>query len=169
VVSVEIGIAAGLSYVREQSEEAFSLCRPICNCVLSIGVLDHRVRDTKGQHVFDEDAVGQYLSDVSVAGTRQRATRGFQLNRNDTMTCADQVVWTPGEAIPVGDQRPSWVAPAGVGIDNRARRQPGLVPTKVQPACECHRSQGDQEKHHRLRTQMRISSRTSTRNARPKP
>jgi hypothetical protein len=97
VASVEIGIAAGLSYVREQSEEAFSLCRPICNCVLSIGVLDYRVRDTMGQHVFDEDAVGQYLSDVSVAGTRLRATRGFQLNRNDTMTGADQVVWTPGE------------------------------------------------------------------------
>jgi hypothetical protein len=161
-------MAVGLSHVREQSEESFSLCRPICNCVPSVGILDDRVRHTNGQYVFDQDAVGQGLSDVSVAGTRQRATRGFQFNRNDTMTGVDQVVWTPGEAISVGDQRPSWVAPASVGINNRARRQSGLVPTKVQPASECHHSQGDQEKRHRLRTQVRMSSRTSTRNARPK-
>jgi hypothetical protein len=66
---VEIEIAAGLSHVREQSEEIFSLCRPICNCVPSVGILDDRVRHTNGQYVFDQDAVGQDLSDVSVAGT----------------------------------------------------------------------------------------------------
>jgi hypothetical protein len=61
-------MAAGLSHVREQSEEIFSLCRPICNCVPSVGVLDDRVWHTNGQYVFDQDAVGQDLSDVSVAG-----------------------------------------------------------------------------------------------------
>ena len=59
---------------------------PYSNCVLNVGVLDDRVWHTNGQYVFDQDAVGQDLSDVSVAGTRQRATRRFQLNRNDTMT-----------------------------------------------------------------------------------
>ena len=165
---MEIGIAAGLSHVREQSEEVFSLCRPICNCVLTVGVLDDRVRHTHGQYVFDQDAVGQDLSDVSVSGTRPRATRGFELNRNDTMTVVDQVVWTPGKAMPVGDQRLSEVATASVGINNRARREAGLLTAKVEPAYECHHSQGDQEKRHCQRTQVRISSRTSTRNARPK-
>jgi hypothetical protein len=84
------------------------------------------------------------------------------------MTGVDQVVWTPGEAMPVGDQRLSEVAPVGVGINNSARRQACLLTAKVEPACECHHSQGDQEKRHRQRTQVRISSTTSTRNARPK-
>lgn len=48
MASVEIGIAAGLSHVREQSEEIFSVCRSICNCVLSVGVLDDRVWHTNG-------------------------------------------------------------------------------------------------------------------------
>jgi hypothetical protein len=69
VASVEIGIAAGLSHVREQSEEVFSLGRPICNCVLNVGVLDDRMRHMNGQYVFHQGAVGQDLSDVSVAGT----------------------------------------------------------------------------------------------------
>jgi hypothetical protein len=69
VASVKIGIAAGLSHLREQSEEIFSLCRPICNCVLSIGVLDDRVRHPNGKYVFDQDAVGQDLSNISVAWT----------------------------------------------------------------------------------------------------
>ena len=77
MASVEIGMAAGLSDVREQSEESFSLCRPICNCVPSVGILDDRVRHTNGQYVFNQHAVGQDLSDVSVAGTRPRATGGF--------------------------------------------------------------------------------------------
>ena len=48
-------------------------------------------------------------------GPRQRAPRRLQLNRNDTMTGVDQVVWAPGEAMPVGDQRLSagaWRLPA---------------------------------------------------------
>ena len=53
MASVEIGTAAGLSHVREQSEEIFSLCRSIFNCVLSVGVLDDRVRHMNGQDVFD--------------------------------------------------------------------------------------------------------------------
>jgi hypothetical protein len=122
VASVEIGIAAGLSHVREQSEEIFSLCRPICNCVLSVGVLDDRVWHTNGQYFFDQDAVGKDLSDVSVAGTGLRATSGFELDRDNTITGVDQVVWSPGEAMPVGYERLSEVAPAGVGVDNRARR-----------------------------------------------
>ena len=165
---MEIGIAAGLSHLREQSEEIFSLCWPICNCVLSVGVLDNRVRHTNGQCVFDQDAVGQDLSDVSVAGTRQRATRRLQLDGNDSMTGVNQVVWAPGEAIPVGDQRPAAVVNAGVGINNRARREACPLTAKVEPAYECHHSQGDQEKRHCQRTQVRISSTTSTRNARPK-
>ena len=158
----------GLPHVREQSEEGFSLGRPICNWPLSVGVLDDRVWHTNGQYVFDQDAVGQDLSDVSVAGTRQRATRRLQLNWNDTMTGVDQVVWAPGEAVPVGDQRLSAVATAGVGINDCARRETCLLTTKVEPAYECPHSQGDQEKRHYQRTQVRISSRTSTRNARPK-
>lgn len=165
---MEIGIAAGLSHVREQSEDIFSLGRPICNCVLSVGVLDDRVWHTNGQYVFDQDAVGQDLSDVSVAGTRHRASRRLQLNRNDTMTCVDQVVWVPGEAMPVGDQQLSAVATASVGINDRAGRQARLLTTKVEPSYECHHSQGDQEKRHCQRTLVRISSTTSTRNAKPK-
>jgi hypothetical protein len=53
VASVEIRTAAGLSHVREQSEQVFSLCRSICNCVLSVGVLDDRVRHMNGQYIFD--------------------------------------------------------------------------------------------------------------------
>jgi hypothetical protein len=168
VASVEIGIAAGISHLREQSEEVFSLDRTICNCVLSVGIFDDRVRHTNCQYVFDQDAVGQELSDISFAGTRHRATGGFQLNRNDTMTGVNQVVWTPGKAMTVRDQRPADVAPAGVGINNCARREVRLVTAKVEPAYECHDSQGDQEKCHCHRTRVRISSRTSTRNARPK-
>ena len=165
---MEIGIAAGLSHVREQSEEAFSLCRPISNCVLNVGVLDDRMRHTNGQYVFHQGAVGQDLSDVSVARTRQRATRRLQLNRNDTMTGVDQVVWAPGEAMLVGDQGLSAMATASVGINNRAGREACLLTTKVEPAYECHHSQGDQEKRHRQRTELRISNTTSTRNAKPK-
>ena len=84
------------------------------------------------------------------------------------MTGVDQVVWAPGEAMPVGDQRLSAVATAGVGINNRAGREACLLTTKVEPAYECHHSQGDQEKRHCQRTQVRISSTTSTRNAKPK-
>jgi len=108
------------------------------------------------------------LSDVSVTRTRPWASRGFQLNRDDTMAGVDQVVRTPGEAMPVGDQRVSEVAPTGVGIYNSAPRQACLLTAKVEPAYECHHSQGDQEKRHSQRTQVRISSSTSTRNARPK-
>ena len=165
---MEIGIAAGLSHVREQSEEVFSLGRPISNCVLNVGVLDDRMRHTNCQYVFDQDAVGQDLSDVSVAGTQQRATRRFQLNRNDIMTGVDQVVWATGEAMPVGDQRLSAVATASVGINNRAGRDACLLTTKVEPAYECHHSQGDQEKRHCQRTKVRSSSKTSTRKAKPK-
>jgi hypothetical protein len=145
VASVEIGTAAGLSHLCEQSEKVFSLCRTICNCVRNVGVFDDRVRHTNAQYVFDQDAVGQELGDVSVAGTRQRATRGFQLNRNDTMAGVNQVVWTPGEAMTVRDQRPADVALGGVGINNCARREVRLVTAKVEPAYECHQSQGDQE------------------------
>jgi hypothetical protein len=165
---VEIGTAAGLSHLREQSEKVFSLCRTICNCVLSVGVIDDRVRHTNAEYVFDQDAVGQDLSDVSVAWTRERATRGFQLNRNDTTGSIDQVVWTPGEAVTVRDQRPADVAPGGVGINNYAWREVRLLTAKVEPAQECHHSQRGQEKRHCHGTQVRISTRTSTRNARPK-
>ena len=134
MASVEIGTAAGLSHVREQSEEIFSLGRPIRNCVLTVGVLDDGMRHTDGEYVFDQDAVGQDLSDISVAGARLGATRGFELNRNDTMTGVDQVVRTPSEAMPVGDQWAPDVAAAGVGIDNRARREVCLLTTKVEPA-----------------------------------
>jgi hypothetical protein len=82
------------------------------------------------------------------------------------MTGVDQVVWAPGEAMPVGDQRQ--VATASVGINNRAGREACLLTTKVEPAYECHHGQGDQEKRHCQRTQVRISSTTSTRNAKPK-
>ena len=81
------------------------------------------------------------------------------------MTGVDQVVWAPGEAMPVGDQRLSAVWTASVGINNRAGREAWLLTTKVEPAYECNHSQGDQEKRHRQRTQVRISSTTSTRNA----
>jgi hypothetical protein len=84
------------------------------------------------------------------------------------MTGVDQVVWAPGEAVPVGDERLSTVATASVGINNRAGREACLLTTKVEPAYECHHSQGDQEKRHGQRTQVRISSTTSTRNAKPK-
>lgn len=52
------------------------------------------------------------------------------------MTGADQVVWAPGEAMPVGDQRLPAVATAGVGINNRARREACLLTAKVEPAYE---------------------------------
>jgi hypothetical protein len=84
------------------------------------------------------------------------------------MTGVDQVVWAPGEAMPVGDQRLSAVATAGVGINNRARREACLLTTKVEPAYECPHSQGDQEKRHCQCTEVRISSTTSTRTAKPK-
>ena len=84
------------------------------------------------------------------------------------MTGVDQVVWTPGEAMPVGDQRLSEVAPAGVSINKRTWREACLLTAKVEPAYECRHSQGDQEKRHCQQTQVRISSRTSTRNANPK-
>jgi hypothetical protein len=84
------------------------------------------------------------------------------------MAGVDQVVRTPGEAMPVGDQRLSAVATASVGINNRAGRDACLLTTKVEPAYECHHSQGDQEKRHRQRTELRISNTTSTRNAEPK-
>lgn len=84
------------------------------------------------------------------------------------MTGFDQVVWAPGESMPVGNQRPSAVATADVGINNRARREACLLTAKVEPADECHHSQEHQDKRHCQRTQVRISSRTSTSNARPK-
>ena len=64
-------------------------------------VLDDSVWDTNSQYVFDQDAVGQDLSDVSVAGTGVRAPSGFQLDGNDTMTRVDQIVRAAGKSIPV--------------------------------------------------------------------
>ena len=84
------------------------------------------------------------------------------------MTGVNQIVWTPGEAMTVRDQRPADLAPVGVGIDNRTWGEVRLLTAKVEPAQECHHSQRDQEKGHCHRTHVRISSRTSTRNARPK-
>jgi hypothetical protein len=60
------------------------------------------------------------------------------------------------------------VVNAGVGINNRARREACPLTAKVEPAYECHHSQGDQEKRHCQRTKVRSSSKTSTRKAKPK-
>jgi hypothetical protein len=101
VASVWIGITTGLPNFRKQREDGFSLGLAICNCALGVGVLDDSVWDTNSQYVFDQDAVGQDLSDVSIAGTGSRAPSGFQLNGNDTMTGVDQIVGAAGESISV--------------------------------------------------------------------
>ena len=98
---VEIGITTGFPNFRKQREEGFSLGLAICNCPLGVGVLDDPVWDTNSQYVFDQDAVGQDLSDVAVAGTGPRAPSGFQLDGNDTMTGVDQIVGAAGESISV--------------------------------------------------------------------
>jgi hypothetical protein len=164
---VEVGTTARLSHFREQREEAFSLGSPVCDGVLTVGVLDDRVWYTNGEYVFNEGAVGKGLSDIPVAGTGLRPTSGFQLNGNYTMTGVHQVVWSPGETIPVGDQQLSEVVPADVRVNHRARREPCLLATKVQPACECDRGKADQKKRHGLHTQVRLSRKTSTRNTKP--
>jgi hypothetical protein len=101
VASVLIGMATGFPNFRKEREEDFSLGLAICNYPLRIGVLDDPVWNTNSQYVFDQDAVGQDLSDVAVAGTGPRAPSGFQLDGNDTMTRVDQIVWAAGEAISV--------------------------------------------------------------------
>ena len=101
VASVQIGITSGFPNFRKQREEGFSLGLVICNCALGVGVLDDSVWDTNSQYVFDQDAVGQDLSDVAVAGTGPRAPSGFQLDGNDTMTGVDQIVGAAGESISV--------------------------------------------------------------------
>ena len=101
VASVQIGITSGFPNFRKQRQEGFSLGLAICNRPLSVGVLDDSVWDTNSQYIFDQDAVGQDLSDVSVAVTGPRAPSGFQLDGNDTMTGVDQIVWAAGESISV--------------------------------------------------------------------
>ena len=94
-------MTTGFPNFRKQREEAFSLGLAICNCALGVGVLDDPVWNTNSQYVFDQDAVGQDLSDVAVAGTGPRAPSGFQLDGNDTMTGVDQIVGAACESISV--------------------------------------------------------------------
>ncbi len=101
VASVQIGITTGFPNFRQHGQEGFPLGLAIGNRPLSVGVLDDPVWDTNSQYVFDQDAVGQDLSDVAVAGTGPRAPSGFQLDGNDTMTGVDQIVWATGESISV--------------------------------------------------------------------
>lgn len=95
------GVVVGPSNFRKQGDEAFSLSPPVGNCALNVGVLNNSVGDPSGQDIFDQDAVGQDLSDIPVAGTRPRAGGGFQLNGNNTVTGIYQIVWPPGEPIPL--------------------------------------------------------------------
>ena len=101
VAAVKSGVVAGPLNFREQRDEAFSLGPPVGNCTLNVGVLNNSVGDPNGQDIFDQEAVGEDLSDVSVAGARPRAWCGFQLNGNNTVTGIYQVVWPPGEPIPL--------------------------------------------------------------------
>ena len=98
---MDIDCMARLSNFCKQRSEALSLGRPVGNCPLRVSVLDDSVWDTNCQYVFDQDAVGQNLGDVSVAGTRPRTAGGFQLDRDDAMAGVDQVIWPSGEPIPV--------------------------------------------------------------------
>ena len=95
------GAVVGASNFRNQRDEALSLGAPVGNYALNVGVLNNSVRDPSGQDIFDQDAVGQDLSDVAVAGTGPRAPSGFQLDGNDTMTGVDQIVRAAGESISV--------------------------------------------------------------------
>ena len=83
----------------KQCNEAFSLALPVGNCALNVGILNNSIGDPNGQDIFDQDAVGQDLSDVSVAGARPRAAGGFELNGNNAVTGIYQVIWPPGEPI----------------------------------------------------------------------
>jgi len=95
------GVVVGASNFREQRDEVFSLGAPVGNPALNVGILNNSVGDPNGEDIFDQDAVGQNLSYVSVAGARPRAGGGFQLNGNNTMTGIYQVVWPAGEPIPL--------------------------------------------------------------------
>ena len=89
------------SNFRKQRDEVFSLGAPVGNCALNVGVLNNSVGDPNGQDIIDQNAVGENLSDVSVAGARPGAWRGFQLNGNNTVTGIYQVIWPTGESIPL--------------------------------------------------------------------
>ena len=100
---MEIATSTRFSNLCKNREEVFSLRAPVCNRPLNVGVLDNRVWNTNGHYVFNQDAVGQDLSDVAVSGAGPRAAGGFQLNRNDAISGSDQVIWLTRKPIAVRD------------------------------------------------------------------
>jgi hypothetical protein len=100
---VEIATSARFSNLCKNREEVFSLRAPVCNGPLNVGVLDNRVWNANGHYVFNQDAVGQDLSDVAVSGAGLWAAGGFELDRDNATSGSDQIIWLTRKPIAVRD------------------------------------------------------------------